>query len=482
MLYLILFIILSFETGDTNIDQNIPSSETVVIEFEDELNSYFRTISITYNIHNESTYLLENETGRLSKIDANGIISTLDTLTFEQADNFLFLETKANGEGLYFWERGLGEVYEYDLTDKTLSHISDTDVNKLMFYHGGIVDNQNRILAWGGYGFWESRNLLLEFDPAKKEWLLESNTFPSDVQLRSPHFLWYDSTANELNYLHAMEASWGDDFFYNFGTYDMSDKQWMNEWVFQISEDEYRLRLPLLTKSTYSADIARGLHFLTGEYFLNSKEHTVLKLSSFNKSESRVLGAFYSPADDEWVLICRDNENSTTNITIVRIPYDEMEFSEVAISSYYGRLLATYWWVPALFIGVLLTGFYYYFSTYSKEQQSSNKIKIKKTDEGFKVYQNGKAAIPSDDYLQKVWQLIYRLKKSGKNLIPIHEFDEEVFLQSHSDSFRSKRRSSLIKEINKMHLQKVISTQNNPIDKRFKDLHINLNLIEITDS
>ena len=138
MIFLILFTVLSFlSTEIDNKKAAIPNP--TVIEFQGEITQYHATVSVTFNPVTESIYFLENESGKLSEISNTGEVYIIDTLLFNHSDEHHFIESKHSGEGIIIWEKGLGEVYEYDLGTKTLEHISDTSVEKLMYFHGGSL-------------------------------------------------------------------------------------------------------------------------------------------------------------------------------------------------------------------------------------------------------------------------------------------------------------------------------------------------------
>ena len=255
---------------------------STVVEFEDREIPIGITTSIAFNPVTESIYFLHNPSGRLIESTRHGETRTLDTLSFEFSDEYHFMAVQQDGRHIYFWERGLGQVYEYDLQEMDLSHHSDTDVSKYMFYHGAFVDAKDRIFARGGYGFWEYRGLLLKYDPIKTEWVLESRDFPSQTVYGYPNELWNAPEMNRFNYLIKSRHQYLDEDFYEVGYYDLNAQRWIIQKEFMIREAlPFTSSRPLKKKSYYRDPTSRLVN-LNGPYFWNEEKLSLVAVENFD--------------------------------------------------------------------------------------------------------------------------------------------------------------------------------------------------------
>lgn len=452
-----------------------------MIEFDGEVYNYHRSVSVTYNPVNGWIYLLENEHGILTEIRLNGEQRVLDTLTFEASDEYHFMETAHTGDELLFWERGLGQVYSYDMNNSALSHISATNAEKLMYFHGGILDRNNEPLVWGGYGFWEIRKLLLRFDITKREWILESGEFPFEVNRRYEYQLWYDSSAHRADYLFTTNDKWTGESFYNTGTYDIDRSTWASERWFRVQDDEFRYNRPLFVKNTYSRDPSTGISHLSSRYFFDTERNILLSIPEDSYPDMGIAGAFYSAPDQTWILFGKDVEISTPNLTFVQLSADELPFSEVHTVSYTVFVLQKFWWIWGIAAGLILLVFLYIRSQKIRSSIPAS-IRIETTEEGLHISRNGSQLPVTDEFLERAWKLLYSMKNNNLQQMPVKDFDEEVFYDNHSSSFRSKKRKSVIRELNSYTDAPLIKTVTNSIDKRYKDVKVNLELIALPSS
>ena len=74
--------------------------------------------------------------------------------------------TLSNGR-LFFVYKAIGEVYE--LKNDTLQRI-DHSFKQENQYHHSLFEHKNRIYAFGGYGLFTFKNILVYFDDVSKEW------------------------------------------------------------------------------------------------------------------------------------------------------------------------------------------------------------------------------------------------------------------------------------------------------------------------
>lgn len=443
----------------------------------------FNSFAYTYNPQTHSFYLFENHSGRLLEITKHDDVKVLDTLNFPFSTTAHAMETLRNGEEIYFWEYGLGQVYKYDLKNKKLNHISNTYVNRFMIDHGAFVDSDDIIYAQGGYGFWQNRNLLLKFDPNRKEWLLESYFIYKQEETSYSgifNYVWKDLEGNRIFYLSDIENKWLGEKMFNLSSYSLTDRVWKNEkWFKSIIE----LRPGYGVKSTYRRDDSSKVSHLFGSLFFDEKTFSFKRFISQNNFDSDITNYvfLFSTEKNEWIRIGYDATFSNLPTLIIqRIPADNLplidvesrNFLQVAIKKYYGLVVLVF---------VSFVGFFGFMQLKRRKLQPVSELfMLSKEDANVRVKFKKEPIQISDDLLLKSWELIYSLKEIEQTHIPITEFDQKVFNDSHSDSFKSKKRKEILKQLNLYTKPPLISTVVNSLDKRYKDLQVDLSQIEIS--
>lgn len=84
----------------------------------------------------------------------------------------------------------------------------------------------------------------------------------------------------------------------------------------------------------------------------------------------------------------------------------------------------------------------------------------------------------NDEYIEKIWKIIYRQKQQNEPEIMMIDFDEELFTVSNSTSYRSKMKAKLFDEINLGLNRYIIRAKRSSLDKRYKVIEINLSIIQ----
>ena len=84
----------------------------------------------------------------------------------------------------------------------------------------------------------------------------------------------------------------------------------------------------------------------------------------------------------------------------------------------------------------------------------------------------------NDEYIEKIWNIIYRQKNKNEPEMMMIAFDEELFTVSNSTSYRSKMKAKLFEEVNLGLQSFVIRAKRSSLDKRYKVIEINLSIIQ----
>ena len=206
MLYLALFIfsyspLLSSNSLSTTTDSVTVFKNESYLELDADYVD-IRNISTAFNPGNDHVYAYDiNSGGVLWEFKPDGTISVLDTLAIPEVNRMMPMDVTHSGESIWLWEQGLGKVYEYTFSDSSLRQIDRTRVQDLMVGHGSVITKDEKILAQGGYGFWEFRNFLLEFDPNNGEWNKVITEGDNPVTPFTYNYLGYVNEENSLIYV-----------------------------------------------------------------------------------------------------------------------------------------------------------------------------------------------------------------------------------------------------------------------------------------
>ena len=114
------------------------------------------------------------------------------------------------------------------------------------------------------------------------------------------------------------------------------------------------------------------------------------------------------------------------------------------------------------------------------QKNDRTQVELEQNAQGVQVRFNGESVSITDDYVQRSWAHIYRLKQKGQDLIRINDFDEEVFFDNHSGPFRSRKRKAVLKAVNRHIEEPILRVVINSIDKRYKDIELDLTLVTIS--
>jgi hypothetical protein len=157
-----------------------------------------------------------------------------DHINFETFKESFRPITLSNGQ-LFFVYKAIGEVYE--LKNDTLQRIDHSFKHENQFFHS-LFEHNNRIYAFGGYGLFTFKNILVYFDEVSKEWF-EVIT-PIKPPERSAQFYQYK---NGVLYIFGGGNSDGihSIFRYDCWAFHFKTKKWHK--VGDINLDYYHLHL-----------------------------------------------------------------------------------------------------------------------------------------------------------------------------------------------------------------------------------------------
>lgn len=152
--------------------------------------------SSAYSPSNNSIYFLSADTLRSYNI-SDQIWKIEWTGTFPEHELEIGVDTLRNR--LLIWSAGLGHVYEAPIRDGIdIKRIDNSFPHKNQYEHGFAIDpSDGNIIAFGGYGYWQDKNLITKFVQETGEWEITLwNDGPFPRARTYPHFdIWLNGNA-----------------------------------------------------------------------------------------------------------------------------------------------------------------------------------------------------------------------------------------------------------------------------------------------
>ena len=119
----------------------------------------------SFLVFDDSTFYY-SKLAAAKKWEKHPFVFKADQLNFELFKESFRPITLSNGR-LFFVYKAIGEVYE--LKNDTLQRIDHSFKHENQYHHS-LFEHNNRIYAFGGYGLFTFKNILVYFDAVSKEW------------------------------------------------------------------------------------------------------------------------------------------------------------------------------------------------------------------------------------------------------------------------------------------------------------------------
>jgi hypothetical protein len=129
---------------------------------------YPRNSIISFDPASGDLYLFDNQEQMLliKRINEDQV----DTIKFNVPDYDRFRAGTVINNKLRFWDRGVGRVFELDITDGSFHRIDNSFNHRNQYAHSYTHGRDGSIYAIGGYGFWIEKNLFVRFDEISRQW------------------------------------------------------------------------------------------------------------------------------------------------------------------------------------------------------------------------------------------------------------------------------------------------------------------------
>ena len=449
-----------------------------------------QNISTAFNPINDHVYAFDmNSGGVLWEFKPNGLISAIDTLDFPGVNRIMPMEFTHSGKSLLFWEMGLGKVFEYSFSDSSLKRIDRTRVQDLMFGHGSVIMEDERILALGGYGLWEFRNFLLEFNQNNGEWNKIETYGETPVTPFTYNFLGYLQNEDLLAYvfvpLSAVEQETEAKDIHTFNPYfeiytlNLENNHWTYRNDIHPVETDLAFNNRPRSRTTHSIDESRGIFVFNGRLTLKTDTYEVFYISQPSVQDMWSENFYYSENSDRWIVIGRYYDVSKQHIIVRSFPASEVQLTPVeeeqsAYIVWLGWFLGGFFSLALVYLGV-------YKLKNNADEKAAAPMKIELTEKKGDLFASvgGEKMDLSDPNLKQFFKAVYDLKKQEKSEILMSEFDNMIFTDQHSQPFRSKIKKKLFRLVNSKFEHPFITIDVYPLDKRYKMIVLNLDIVTI---
>ena len=468
------------------IRETVFGNNSFIIKRNDFTLNDLQNVILSYDPDNNSVYSYYMTNGYVEKYslgDDSLTITRLDTLYKQGEELSAHIMVLPEEDKIIMWEAAIGHVLEYSMNTGELVRVDQSRVRDFMFGAGSVYLDSLGIFAFGGYGLWEHKNFLLQYAFDLKEWIrVETN---GEVPPKSAaNYMWFSEKNEELLYsgdgdISSRVRNKGLKQFLIY-SFHLPSKTWVKKARHIYSENTNLSGSSFRHQKAHSIDTINNIAHLRDRLFIDLDTYEILELSRERLPDLNSVTAFYETQDDQWLLIGRKNTMDARNLWIIPIQLNRDMLQPVASMSMIEYLI--FYETPLLLLGVLvIVGLFFGFKKIkglSKPSVQNDQVRFESDGETISVIKNGTMVLMNDEYIEKIWKIIYRQKQQNEPEIMMIDFDEELFTVSNSTSYRSKMKAKLFDEINLGLNSYIIRAKRSSLDKRYKVIEINLSIIQ----
>lgn len=470
LLCFLLSLIIPFQ----EIQPSISPADSVLIMGDNTIISY------TIDLKNERLFFFHNVNNRLYEVSYTGETSSFQVDFKENmaGQNLHYNEEK---NALLFWDDGGGRVHLLNMDDRTLERVDRSFNFRSFLMHGAWVNDQMDIYIMGGYGLFELKNLLLKYSSELREWIMVPVT--GDIPDRGYGRFYYMDTDSSLLYFlfepdRRSRLSTGTTVFkINTNSFQWEKIGFFNLDLASTSRVENRV-------GNKRVDPIRGyIHLTDNVLFDIKKNHIVFVDLSIISTELQVVySMFYTGVQDEWIVVGR-TKGQDLQLFIQKVNLSELLTNSVSVrmESWVTHPLGQIGIVVSLCI-VIFAGIWKIRRTGNqkdKRNHSDSAISVSIHDSEIILEIQGKRSQIKDPIERNLWKFVIVNLSKGLNSFDITEFDQEVLGSISHPSQRSKKRASLLENINRLVGEELFVVNQSLVDKRYKQIVIRENKIRI---
>jgi hypothetical protein len=433
---------------------------------------------------NGDLYVYDRVDSNILRFKENGEVEVFENyLKFNPDDIMSWMQISPDGKYLFFSTGRFGsDVIVVDIETKEVIYDYTFRPERSMIGASQIVSKDLTLYKMGGYGYWDFRNIMLEWSFKNPAW--EAVEVVGDKPSRGdPPYLFYLEELNQLYYIvnPMQENSSNPEIkkleFYQF---DLSDKKWEKTGEIEF-EEAFTLPLNFQRATRSQADSPDLLH-INGNVFLNRKD---LRFYSSDLDFFKVVkgpAVFYSDRLGKRILMAEANSSGLRELFIRVVDEKDLKLIPVPIK----KPDYTIWIViGAVLVSLGIAGFTFYRFRqlkHSSDVTSTLFVIQKDANQAISLLRYGEKISLSDPNMKRLWELIYKLKKENQSEIYLSDLDQHLFLNSSNAALNSRTRGKLFKVMEDMAGESIITIEQSPTDKRYKIVRFNLRLIKIVES
>ena len=263
-------------------------------------------------------------------------------------------------------------------------------------------------------------------------------------------------------------------------TFNLLSKTWMKRARHIFSDDINLYGISFRHHKGYSIDPELDLAHFQDRLFIDLQTFEILELSREYFPNINSITAFYNEELKEWLLVGRKSTMDARNFWIIPAQLTKdmlLPVTSMSMVEYVFRYELLFVLGSVIGVIVLVVGFKKV-NAFKKKSSSSDQIYLELSEGQLVIQKNGDSVLMNDEYIEKIWSIIYRQKQKNEAELMMVDFDEELFTVSNSTSYRSKMKAKLFEEVNLGLQGFVIRAKRSSLDKRYKVIEINLAIIE----
>lgn len=468
--------------------QNRPDSDTsccYVASYPLAPHTPLRTsrIASAFNPVTGDLFVYDGVSSNIYRIEENGTIELhLNYLDIRSEDRFGDMQVSPDGKYLFFTGMFGMDVMVIDIRTKEIILQSTTPPERAMIGASHIVTRDNTMYKMGGYGYWDYRNVLIEWSLQKPYWDAVQINNERPVRGFLP-ILNYNEDADELHYfVHPTPQNQPNTSFISdldYFTFDLSSRTW-------AKQGEYRFAEPIqittdFHRITPSYTASPALSYLSNTIFFNHIDQNFYKSDLDFFERVKGTAGFYSERLKKRILIAESNTSGSREVYIRLV--DEADLNLVPIPLADAEF--PIWVTPLLSMaGVLIVG--YMVIQFRKKPVNSPDHKpvftLKRVGDGDSdLFHSEEKIALTDPHMRRLWNLIYEMKSENQSEIYLSDLDQFVFKHSKNAALNSRTRNKLFRVLGEMSYSPFVRLEQSSTDKRYKIVRFDMSQVTIQE-
>lgn len=444
-----------------------------------------QVIASAFNPVNGDLYVYDQISSDIYRFQENGEVETfLNFLDFQAGETIHDMQVSPDGRYLFFSINSMGaDILVVDIESKEVISSVEMKPERFMIGSSTIVTEDNTVFKMGGYGYWDYRNILIQWSLGKPAWeAVQINTKNPDRGFYP--FLYYTKETQELHYLFypvtqpIPTLSLVEIFEYYI--YDLTKNTWS-----KIAEYEFEEPLQMGAQShkkSSSFALSPILLHVNQDIFYDRVMGQFVRSNHDYFELVRGVNAIYSERLQKRILVAERNTSNFRELLIQLVDEQDLKLTSIPLAKpAYSQWLP---WMILLF-GVftfIVVAYRYRSRKIELQEPFAEFLLTRSEEEPLSLYHRGEKISISDPHMRRLWELIYDLKKESQSEVYLSDLDQRVFRHSTNAALNSRTRGKLFNVIEEMAGSSLIEFEKSMTDKRYKIVRFNLSKIRIQEA